>query len=169
MHQIEHLRADLAAEFIPENVLIEVTRLLLLPMADTVSKKRRSEIMSSVRSSNTEPELIIRKFLFNQGFRYRINDKSLPGKPDIKLTKYKCVILINGCFWHGHENCRIYVMPKTNQDFWKKKILRNVERDRNNIEALRSMGWRVIVIWECELRKKFLPETLTNLKKEILN
>jgi DNA mismatch endonuclease (patch repair protein) len=86
-------------------------------MVDKVDKKRRSEIMSSIRGQNTKPELIVRKYLFSKGFRYRLHDKSLPGKPDIKLTKYKCLVFINGCFWHGHKNCKIYVMPKSNIDF----------------------------------------------------
>jgi DNA mismatch endonuclease (patch repair protein) len=138
-------------------------------MADNVSKKRRSEIMSAVRSTDSKPELIVRRYLFNEGFRYRLHDKSLPGKPDIKLTKYHCVVLVHGCFWHGHENCNIYVMPKTNSTFWKEKIERNLKRDAKNIKLLKSKGWRVIIVWECELRKKRREKSLKELKKEMLN
>lgn len=138
-------------------------------MTDNVSKKRRREIMSSVRSTDTKPEFIVRRFLFNEGFRYRLHDNSLPGKPDIKLTKYNCVVLVNGCFWHGHKNCNIYVMPKTNSTFWREKIERNIKRDAENIELLKSKGWRVIIVWECELKKKNREKTLVELKKEILN
>lgn len=137
-------------------------------MADNVSKKRRSEIMASVKGKNTKPELIVRKFLFSKGFRYRIHDKKLPGKPDIKLSKYKTVILINGCFWHGHENCRIYVMPKTNQEFWQDKINKNIIRDQKNINQLKELGWNVIILWECELKKSKVDNTLKKLINDIL-
>lgn len=134
-------------------------------MTDTVSKARRSEIMSHVKSSNTKPEIVVRKFLFSKGFRFRINDKKLAGKPDIKLTKYKTVIFVNGCFWHGHENCKIYVMPKTNAQFWQNKIDRNIERDRKNIETLKNKGWKVLIIWECQLKRKKQENTLNCIVK----
>ena len=136
-------------------------------MADTVSKERRSEIMSNVKSSNTKPEVLVRKFLFANGFRFRVNDKKLTGKPDIKLTKYKTVIFINGCFWHGHENCKIYVMPKTNAQFWQDKIDRNIKRDKENIDTLKSEGWKVLVVWECQLKGKKREDTLNSLIKNI--
>jgi len=136
-------------------------------MTDTVSKERRSEIMSHVKSSNTKPEIVVRKFLFSKGFRFRINDKKLAGKPDIKLTKYKTVIFVNGCFWHGHENCKIYVMPKTNTQFWQNKIDRNIERDRKNIEILKNEGWKVLIIWECQLKGKKQETTFNLLVKTL--
>lgn len=136
-------------------------------MADTVSKERRSEIMSHVKSSNTKPEIIVRKFLFANGFRFRLNNKELAGKPDIKLSKYKTVIFINGCFWHGHENCKIYVMPKTNAQFWQDKIDRNIARDKKNIEILKNEGWKVLIIWECQLKGKKRANTLDELIKKL--
>jgi DNA mismatch endonuclease (patch repair protein) len=138
-------------------------------MPDKVSKERRSEIMSSVKGKNTKPELIVRKFLFSKGFRYRLHDKKLPGKPDIKLSKYKTVIFINGCFWHGHDNCKIYVMPKTNEEFWKEKIDKNIIRDAKNIKELKNLGWKVIILWECELKKTKIDNTFKNLIDEILD
>ncbi|NGF77234.1 DNA mismatch endonuclease Vsr [Fluviicola sp. SGL-29] len=137
-------------------------------MVDKVSKERRSEIMSSVRGKDTKPELIVRQFLFSEGFRYRLHDKKLPGKPDIKLTKYKTVIFINGCFWHGHTNCKIYVMPKTNKKFWQEKIDKNVARDEKNIAELKSLGWNVILLWECELKKTRRENTFKDLIDKIL-
>ena len=136
-------------------------------MSDTVSKERRSEIMSHVKSSNTKPEIVVRKYLFANGFRYRLNDKKLAGKPDIRLTKYKIVIFVNGCFWHGHENCKIYVMPKTNAQFWQDKIDKNVARDKKNIETLKNEGWEVLTIWECQLKGKKQSETLNKLVKKL--
>lgn len=102
-------------------------------MADTVSKKRRSEIMAGIRSTNSKPELLVRRFLFSKGFRYRLHNKKMPAKPDIKLTKYNTLVFVNGCFWHGHQNCKIYVFPKTNRKFWNKKITANMQRDKKNI------------------------------------
>ena len=137
-------------------------------MADNVSKERRSEIMSNVKSSDTKPELIVRKFLFANGFRFRLHDKNLPGKPDIKLTKYKTLVFIHGCFWHGHENCSIYVMPKTNKKFWYEKIDKNISRDKKRVVKLRKMGWHVYTIWECDLKPKRQIKTLESLKNRIL-
>lgn len=138
-------------------------------MADKVDKKRRSEIMSSIRGQNTKPEMIVRKYLFSKGFRYRLHDKSLPGKPDIKLTKYNSLVFINGCFWHGHTDCKIYVMPKTNKKFWYSKIENNVERDKRNLELLKNLGWKIIVVWECEIKRKNRDLALQNLVDKILN
>lgn len=118
--------------------------------------------MSRIRSKNTKPEEIVRKYLFSQGFRYRKNDSRLPGKPDIVLPKYKTVIFVNGCFWHGHTGCRYFVWPKSNVDFWKSKIDGNIERDSTNYTRLTDMGWRILVIWECELKKSCINETLQN-------
>ncbi len=120
---------------------------------DKHSRETRSYNMSRIKATNTKPEETVRKYLFSKGFRYRKNDKRLPGKPDIVLPKYKTVVLINGCFWHGHEGCRYFVVPKTNTEFWVDKISKNILRDRNNEEKLKELGWKVITLWECELKK----------------
>jgi len=123
--------------------------------------------MSRIRSKNTKPEERVRKYLFAAGFRYRKNDSRYPGKPDIVLPKYHTVILINGCFWHAHD-CPYFVLPKSKVDYWKPKLEKNKERDQNNIDKLKEMGWKVIVIWECEIRTKALrAERLEQLIKEI--
>jgi len=121
-------------------------------MADIHSSEVRSFNMSRIRSKNTKPERIIRKFLFSHGFRYRIHDKKLPGKPDVVLPKYKTVRFVNGCFWHGHENCRYFTIPKTRAEYWLIKIAKNKAKDRDAILKIRDSGWNVIVIWECELK-----------------
>lgn len=135
-------------------------------MADNHSKDVRSYNMSQIRSTNNKPEETVRKYLFSQGFRYRKNDKRFPGKPDIVLPKYKTAIFVNGCFWHMHD-CGRFVWPSSNQDYWQPKILRNVERDKANIVLLKDMGWKVIVVWECELKKSNLDARLDMLEKEI--
>lgn len=137
-------------------------------MADNHSKEVRSMNMSHIRSTNSKPEEIVQKFLFSKGFRYRKNVRSLPGTPDIVLKKYVTVIFVNGCFWHKHD-CPRFVWPSSNQEYWRPKILGNVERDKRNISALRDLGWNVIVIWECELKKAVREERLQRLCKEILN
>jgi DNA mismatch endonuclease (patch repair protein) len=109
--------------------------------------------MSCIKGKGTKPEEIVRKYLFSQGFRYRKNDKRLPGTPDIVLPKYKTVIFVNGCFWHGHAGCKYFVWPKNNEEFWKKKIEANIFRDQKKTKALEEQGWKVIVVWECELKK----------------
>ena len=119
--------------------------------------------MSCIKGKNTKPEEIVRKYLFSQGFRYRKNDKRLPGTPDIVLPKYKTVIFVNGCFWHGHQGCRYFVVPKTNTDFWMNKIDTNRIRDQKKISELEAMGWKVIVIWECELKPGKQDDTLSDL------
>ncbi len=136
-------------------------------MADVHSQETRSYNMSQIHSKDTKPEEIVRKFLFAQGFRYRKNDARLPGKPDIVLPKYKTVIFVNGCFWHKHEGCKYFVWPKNNAEFWKDKIQRNVERDKRNQDDLSQMGWRVINIWECELRGDNRDKTLEDLYTSI--
>ncbi|MBQ6705298.1 MAG: DNA mismatch endonuclease Vsr [Opitutales bacterium] len=120
---------------------------------DRVSNAVRSRNMAAVRSRDTKPEVKIRSLLHRLGFRFRLCDKSLPGKPDIVLKKYKTVIFVNGCFWHRHENCLRSKLPETNKEFWEKKIRSNVERDRKNKQELAEQGWRVLVIWECEVKK----------------
>ena len=133
---------------------------------DNHSKEDRSRNMSHIRSVNSKPEEVVRKYLFSQGFRYRKNVKCLPGTPDIVLPKYKTVIFVNGCFWHKH-NCSRFVWPSSNQDYWIPKILRNVDRDKKNIELLKSQGWKVIVVWECELKSAAREERLAQLFAEI--
>lgn len=135
-------------------------------MADNHTQKQRSYNMSRIRSTNTAPEERVRKFLFSKGFRYRKNVKSLPGCPDIVLPKYKTVIFVNGCFWHMH-NCKRFTWPSSNKEYWESKILRNVERDIRNIDLLRERGWRVLVVWECELKNKACREKLELLCYEI--
>lgn len=135
-------------------------------MADTKTPEERSLNMSHIRSTNTKPEELVRKFLFSNGFRYRKNDKRLPGKPDIVLPKYKTVVFVNGCFWHMH-NCSRSRLPKSNLDYWGPKIQRNRERDESNYKQLTESGWNVIVVWECELKKSVQDERLELLRTEI--
>ena len=135
-------------------------------MTDNHSKESRSMNMARIRSINTKPEEIVRKFLFSRGFRYRKNVKKLPGCPDIVLPKYKTVIFVNGCFWHKHD-CKRFVWPSSNADYWKAKINRNVERDLINIASLISLGWKVIVVWECELKSSNQHKRLDELCSEI--
>ena len=136
-------------------------------MADNHSKEIRSMNMSHIRSKDNKPEEIVRKFLFSQGFRYRKNVRSLPGCPDIVLPKYRTVIFVNGCFWHGHQNCRYFVVPKTRTEFWTDKIKGNKERDHRNISLLKEAGWNVITVWECELKKIMIDDTLNKVKEKI--
>lgn len=132
-------------------------------MPDVHSPEVRSYNMSRIKGKNTKPEEIVCKYLFSQGYRYRKNVTKLPGKPDIVLAKYSTCIFVNGCFWHGHEGCKYFVWPKDNADFWKEKIEKNILRDERNQQDLRKMGWHVIVIWECQLKKTEREETLKNL------
>lgn len=122
--------------------------------------------MSHIRSINSKPEEIVRKYLFSQGLRYRKNVKKLPGCPDIVLPKYHTVIFVNGCFWHRHD-CSRFVWPSSNQDYWRPKILRNVERDKKNTEELKALGWNVITVWECELKRAVREENLNLLITKI--
>ena len=127
-------------------------------MADTVSKEKRSEIMSHVTGKETKPEKIVRKYLFAQGLRYRKNVKRLPGTPDIVLQKYKAVIFVNGCFWHGHQGCKYAHLPSTNLEYWEKKIADNLER----------LGYQVSVVWQCQLKPKVREQNLRNLYNNIV-
>ena len=122
-------------------------------MVDIVEKTKRSQMMSGIKGKNTKPEIIIRKELFKIGFRYKINDPGLPGKPDLVFPKYKAVIFINGCFWHRH-NCHLFKWPSSNVEFWHKKINKTVEKDKENIQRLTLSGWRVLEIWECSIKGK---------------
>ncbi|GAA4336149.1 DNA mismatch endonuclease Vsr [Mucilaginibacter gynuensis] len=132
-------------------------------MADVHSKETRSYNMSRIKSKDTKPELLVRKFLHKNGFRYRLHVKDMPGKPDIVLPKYKTVIFIHGCFWHGHEGCRYYVVPKTRTEWWLNKIQGNTNNDTKAETLLEKLGWKIIKIWECELKKSSLETTLTQL------
>ena len=132
-------------------------------MPDQLTPEQRHRCMSRIRGKNTKPELIVRQFLFSRGYRYRINVKKLSGSPDIVLRKYRTVIFINGCFWHAHEGCRYYVIPKTRTEFWEAKFKRNRERDLENYEALHKLGWHVVVLWECQLKPKVREHTLNCL------
>ena len=134
-------------------------------MADIHSKAVRSYNMSMIKGKNTKPEMLVRKFLFAHGIRYRLHDKKLPGKPDLVFPKYKILLFINGCFWHGHEECKYFVVPKTRTDWWLEKITGNKTRDTENIKRLKKEGWKIIVIWECELKKNTKEKTLKKLLK----
>ena len=128
---------------------------------------QRSYNMSRIRSRNTTPERAVRHALWHKGYRYRLNDKRLPGTPDLVLPKYRAVIFINGCFWHGHRGCTKYVEPKTNAGFWKEKIARNIARDELNAQRLDTLAWTVITVWECELSKKNLDATITRIEADL--
>jgi len=134
---------------------------------DNHSKEIRSRNMSRIRAKNTKPEETVRKYLFAKGFRYRKNVRGLPGCPDIVLPKYKTVVFVNGCFWHMHEGCPWFVMPSSNQEYWTEKLRRNRQRDSENQEKLRALGWRVIVVWECQLKKDKKDAALAALAADI--
>lgn len=136
-------------------------------MTDVHSKETRSFNMSRIKGKNTRPEMLVRKFLFSKGFRFRIHDKNLPGKPDIVMPKYKTIVFINGCFWHGHDGCRYFILPKTNGDWWAEKIKRTVLADTGAVDKLNKDGWNVITIWECDLRKDNRERTLSTLPDRI--
>lgn len=135
---------------------------------DKHSKEVRSYNMLQIRSTNSKPEIMVRKYLFSKGLRYRKNVKTLPGKPDIVLPKYKTIVFVNGCFWHGHKNCKYFVMPKSNIEFWNEKISRNISRDEEIHRKLSAAGRNVIVVWECELKKDKRENTLEYLYYNIL-
>ncbi len=123
--------------------------------------------MSMIKGKNTKPEILVRRFLFANGYRYRLHAKNLPGKPDIVLPKYKTVIFVHGCFWHGHEGCKYYVVPKTKTDWWLNKINGNIANDHKKKQALQALGWRVITLWECELKPPCIGESLSKLLTQI--
>ena len=136
-------------------------------MADIHNKKTRSYNMSRIRSENTKPEMLVRKFLHTNGFRYSLHKKTLPGKPDIVLPKYKTIIFIHGCFWHGHANCKYFVVPKTRTKWWLNKIAANKANDEKAVKALRKDGWKVITVWECRLKFSKVERTLFLLSDKI--
>ena len=135
-------------------------------MPDNHSPEVRSRNMAQIRSTNTKPELVVRKHLFSKGLRYRVNVKTLPGKPDLVFPKYKTVVFVNGCFWHKHD-CPRFVWPSTNQEYWIPKIQRNAERDYSNTLQLKAAGWNVITVWECELKKDVFSDTMRKLIEQI--
>ncbi len=137
-------------------------------MVDVHEPKVRSYNMSQIKSKNTRPEILVRRFLHKKGFRFRLHDNNLPGKPDLVLRKFKTVIFVNGCFWHMHENCKYFKLPKTRTSWWKEKLNKNKKRDLLWHKQLRNLGWNVLIVWECKIRKD--PEaTLESLTKAITN
>ena len=132
---------------------------------DTVDSATRSKMMSAIRGKDTGPEMVVRRFLHRQGYRYRIHRKDLPGKPDIVIPRLKVCIFVHGCFWHRHPGCPFATTPKTRPEFWSEKFQKNVTRDLANINALEAAGWSVLIIWECQLRKE--PETLSRLEQKL--
>ena len=136
-------------------------------MADVHDKETRSYNMSQIKGKNTKPEMLVRKFLHAHGYRYKLHDKRLPGKPDIVLPKYKTVIFVHGCFWHGHKDCKYFVVPKTRTDWWLNKINSNTANDKKAAHALKKEGWKTITIWECNLKPAKVEKTLTTLLKKL--
>ena len=136
-------------------------------MADVHSKETRSYNMSKIHSKDTKPEILVRKYLFSRGLRYRKNDKRYPGCPDIVLSKHRTAVFINSCFWHKHIGCRHFVLPKSNIEFWDNKLETNRLRDERNIQQLCADGWNVVVVWECELKKGVREDRLTRLYDDI--
>lgn len=136
-------------------------------MTDNRTKLQRSYNMSCIRSVNTKPEILVRKFLFSNGIRYRLHSGKLKGKPDIVINKIQTVVFVNGCFWHGHKDCNNSKTPESNRVFWVNKIKNNIKRDRENCRILRKEGWNVIVIWECELSVKKIEKTFSKLLKKL--
>ena len=139
-------------------------------MSDVMTPEQRSRCMAAIKGKDTKPEMIVRKYLFSRGLRFRVQVRKLPGTPDIVLKKYKTVVFIDGCFWHGHKDCKYFRMPKSNVDFWRHKIAMNIARDYTNNVDLKLAGWRVIRIWECEIKTKAKrEETLSGLVAMIID
>ena len=137
-------------------------------MADVHSKEQRRFNMQQIKGKHTKPELLVRKYLHAQGFRYKLHDNSLPGKPDLVLPKYKTVIFIHGCFWHGHNNCRYFTIPKTRTEWWTEKIAKNKANDQKAVKQLKKEGWNVITVWECKLKPSKLEQTLELLTRKFV-
>ena len=140
----------------------------MIYVADKFSKETRSYNMSQIKCKDTKPEIMVRKYLFSRGLRFRKNDKRYPGSPDIVLPKYNTVVFVHGCFWHLHDGCKYAVMPKSNVDFWEKKLYGNRERDKKNMQQLEEMGWNIITVWECQLKKDKQDKTLEKLYNQII-
>ena len=132
-------------------------------MADVHTKKQRSYNMSRIKGKDTKPEMLVRKFLHANGYRYKLHDKNLPGRPDIVLPKYNTIIFVHGCFWHGHANCKYFVVPKTNTKWWTDKINGNKANDAKAIKALKKDGWKIINVWECELKSAKIEKALKKI------
>lgn len=141
---------------------------VFIEMADIYSKEKRSDIMSCIPGKNTKPETIVGKFLFARGLRYRKNASKLPGSPDLFFRKYKTAVFVNGCFWHGHENCKLFRIPLSNRSFWEKKIADNKARDARKQQELEALGYRVLVIWQCQINPKMREENLVSLYENII-
>ncbi|MBW7897727.1 Very short patch repair protein [Candidatus Brocadiaceae bacterium B188] len=137
-------------------------------MADVHNRKTRSYNMSMIRSRDTKPEIIVRRFLFGNGLRYKLHDKTLPGKPDLVFPKYKTVIVVHGCFWHGHEGCKYFVIPKTRRKWWLEKINRNKQFDKENLRKLKKLGWKILTVFECKLRTGNREKTLNQLATNLI-
>lgn len=136
-------------------------------MADVHTQEQRRFNMQQIKGKNTKPELLVRKFLHAHGYRYKLHDKTLPGKPDLVLPKYKTVIFIHGCFWHGHHNCKYFTIPKTRTKWWTDKIHKNIANDEKAVKLLKKKGWKIITIWECKLKAAKLDHTLATLLKKL--
>ena len=148
------------------NYLKGVRKFVFMP--DTLTLDQRHRTMAAIHASSTKPEVTLRHALWQRGFRYRMNDRALPGKPDIVLHKYRAIIFIHGCFWHGHKGCKYYTIPKTNTEFWTAKVARNQERDQRVWRELEAAGWSVIIVWECELKKAMFHNTIVRVEQEII-
>lgn len=133
-------------------------------MTDKMTSSQRHHCMASIHSSATKPEILVRRWLWDHGYRYRLNVKGVPGKPDIVMRRYHTAIFVNGCFWHGHENCSNYRKPKTNVEFWENKIRRNQQRDQQNYQVLKNNGWQVIIVWECQLSANRIEQTMCKVE-----
>ena len=138
-------------------------------MTDVHDKKTRSYNMSQIKGKDTKPEMLIRKFLFSKGFRYRLHDKKLPGKPDIVLPKFKTVVFVHSCFWHGHENCPYYVIPSTRTEWWLNKIEQTKQRDTLKQNMLEDMGWKIIIVWECQVKPQHAEQHLNHMVQTLLS
>ena len=142
-------------------------------MPDVLTPTQRHRCMSHIRNKATKPEMLVRRWLWSHGYRYRLNVKSVPGKPDIVMRRYRTAIFVNGCFWHGHKGCSMFVMPKSNTEFWQNKIKNNRKRDQKNYQLLIDAGWQVIVVWQCNLTKEKIENTMQSvavaLNKNLLN
>ena len=136
-------------------------------MADVMTHEQRSRCMAAIKSKGTKPEMEVRRFLFSKGLRYRVNNHKLPGSPDIVLKKYRTVIFIDGCFWHGHKNCKASTLPTSNTDFWRTKIESNIERDTKEQMQLEQMGYKVFIIWQCQLKSKERENTLQSIVEKL--
>ena len=134
---------------------------------DNMTPQQLHNRMSRIRGKATKPELQVRNWLWNHGYRYRLNVNSVPGKPDIILRRYRTAIFVNGCYWHGHEGCNKYTIPKSNTDFWIAKVRRNKERDLQNYQDLHDAGWNIIVVWECQLKKNIIEDTMRNVEHSL--